>query len=426
MICQEHLPLLSDRVYSLKLSSYDHTPEQINQFLSYIPSFSQFIRLRSLSLSNISSYQTLIKVVHQCQQLSNLTHLKFHVHSLEKCQVDFQLILNKIWSLPKLRHCHFGIFTSGQQNYCTPTKISSTLESLSMIGYHLKWKQINQWFHFTPSLKYVSIFIISSDADDYLPVILPTLINLNIIISSMSDTSKMISFFQNIPNLRRLNLTLCSTLINGRQFEQIIRNYLPKLKVFELQMKDTLSRNENIEERMDELIDSFQSSFWVDEHRWFVRCVTNDNSIFLHTLSNSFHYSECKLPDFWRSTYPNDNQQSFYNEITSIYDDTFFDQTIPSGICIPNIDYLCIKLPINDQFYSIVSSLKRLYSLNVSFHTDAFQSQLQTLLDRAPHLHCLRIGQDESLPLQMSLFKYTNESVRQLDLRKFKYWFNEE
>jgi hypothetical protein len=40
------------------------------------------------------------------------------------------------------------------------------------------------------------------------------------------------------------------------------------------------------------------------------------------------------------------------------------------------------------------------------------------MLHRAPRLHCLRIGQDESLPLQMSLFKYTNESVHQLDLRE--------
>ena len=51
---------------------------------------------------------------------------------------------------------------------------------------------------------------------------------------------------------------------------------------------------------------------------------------------------------------------------------------------------------------------------------------MQTLLDRAPHLRTLSFNQDASLPLQMSLFKYTNASVRELNLRDCNYCFNEE
>jgi hypothetical protein len=66
--------------------------------------------------------------------------------------------------------------------------------------------------------------------------------------------------------------------------EQIIRNYLPKLKVLRLSIKSMLSSNENIEE-VDELINSFGSSFWIDEHKWFVRCFSSRTFINLYTLS---------------------------------------------------------------------------------------------------------------------------------------------
>ena len=111
--------------------------------------------------------------------------------------------------------------------------------------------------------------------------------------------------------------------------------------------------------------------------------------------------------------------------MTSIDDETFFDQPFPSDIRMPNINYLCIKFPINDKIWSIVSSLKRLDSLTVSSYTDTCQSQLQILLDQTSRLDYLHIHQDASLPLQMSLFKYTNASVRELDLQNYNHQFNE-
>jgi hypothetical protein len=67
--------------------------------------------------------------------------------------------------------------------------------------------------------------------------------------------------------------------------EQIIRNYLPKLKVLRLSMKSMLSSNKNIEEEVDEVINSFRSSFWIEEHKWFVRCFSLRTFINLYTLS---------------------------------------------------------------------------------------------------------------------------------------------
>ncbi|CAF3633147.1 unnamed protein product [Rotaria sp. Silwood1] len=48
------------------------------------------------------------------------------------------------------------------------------------------------------------------------------------------------------------------------------------------------------------------------------------------------------------------------------------------------------------------------------------------LLDYAPRLQSLSISRNQSLPLQISLFKYRNVSVRYLNLKNYNYQFNEE
>jgi len=426
MICQQHLPFIADRVYTLRLSDYEETPEQINLFFSYIPSFIQFIQLRSLTINIIQSYPTLIKIINECQYLYNLTHLTLGSHDLRNYQFDFQLIIDNIWSLPKLRYFHFDVLVLEEQNFCTPTKVSSTLEYVNMRGYSLKWNQMNRLSEYTPRLKKLSICIESSDNDDYIPSPIPTIIDLHITIFCASDASRMISFLQNISNVRCLNINLSSNLIDGYQWEEVIRNYLPKLKEFGLDINKTFPLDQNMQQQVDQLIDSFRSSFWVDEHQWFVRCLAVKTTIHLYTLCNSCHFRGREFPNLWRSTYPYDNQQRFYHNLTKICNETYFDQPIPSDIRLRNIKYLFIKLPIHRRFWSIVPSLKRLFLLNISFHADNFQNQLQELLDRAPHLYCLRISQNESLPLQVSLFNYKNESIRELNLRKCNYWFNEE
>ncbi|CAF4788650.1 unnamed protein product, partial [Rotaria sp. Silwood1] len=112
--------------------------------------------------------------------------------------------------------------------------------------------------------------------------------------------------------------------------------------------------------------------------------------------------------------------------MTSIVNETYFDQSIPPYIRLPNIEYLWIKLPINDRFWSIVPSLNRLKSLTVVSYIDTFQSQLKALLDRASCLRRLCIIQDASLHSQMLLFRCTNPSIRQLDLRDYNHYFNKE
>ncbi|CAF3352376.1 unnamed protein product [Rotaria sp. Silwood2] len=132
------------------------------------------------------------------------------------------------------------------------------------------------------------------DNNDYQSSPIPTLIELNICYYRTSDLSKMISFLKNVLNLRHLKITMAFNLINGYQWEQIIRSYLPKFKIFDLNMYDQFPDDQNIEERANELINSFQSSFWINEHKWFVRCFTCDKIIRLETSSIILYHFEKK------------------------------------------------------------------------------------------------------------------------------------
>jgi hypothetical protein len=232
--------------------------------------------------------------------------------------------------------------------------------------------QINQLFEYTPQLKYLSTFVIDLTKENYNGSPLPTLIQLKIYSICSSNIWKVIIFLQNIPNLRHLDIKIWFELIDGHQWEQIIENYLPQLKTFALTMRNKLSFDENIQKQADRLINSFRSSFWIDKHQWFVRCLTQNRTIYLHTLSKSSYYEAMPL-DSLRSTYPHDNQpHEFYDVKISIYNDTFFDHPTSSYVRLPNIEILHIKLPLNDQFWSICPNLNQLGSLTISCHADIY------------------------------------------------------
>jgi hypothetical protein len=121
IICQQNLPLLAESITALRLSDDDDTPDQINLFLSdYFPRY-QFIQLKSLSLYHLSSIEIIKKVALQFRHLPLLTHfslidchLKFHKKTLRN-------ILNRIWHLRKLAHCHLDLNLSRSSNFCTPS-----------------------------------------------------------------------------------------------------------------------------------------------------------------------------------------------------------------------------------------------------------------------------------------------------------------
>ena len=423
VICQNYLPSTADYITDLTFSNNEETPTQIQLFLSYGLSFTLFFQLRSLSLFCLCSYEILLKILEECHDLPNLSHLYLNYCYFQDSSAEFQSITNHIWSLSKLVHCTIGIGIRRNSFFSIPTKVSSSLVSLSIESVQIKLDQVNQLFEKTPNLRQLSVSIQSFINNNYIPTSLPNLLDLTINSLVTCSASRMSTWLQNTPNLHRLSVDLSSELVDGNQWKELIRNCLPKLQVFQFRMKTSLSLEQNIENRVVDLIDSFRSPFWIDEHQWFVRCLTRERTINLHSLSSCY---EEHLSDIYHSTCPYDDQENFYNSITTIASTTFTDESISSHIRLPNIQYLCVNLPINERFWSIFPTFNRLKSLKIQHHRNAFQPQVQALLNRAPYLNSLIIDQYDSTPLQISLFKYTNVSIRQLCLKNIKHYFNEE
>lgn len=71
-------------------------------------------------------------------------------------------------------------------------------------------------------------------------------------------------------------------------------------------MTQDFNTEKNTEEKVDILINSFRSSFWIHEHQWYVRCYTKGENLYLST-SFKLHNYESIYPKLFQSTYANDN-----------------------------------------------------------------------------------------------------------------------
>ena len=120
----------------------------------------------------------------------------------------------------------------------------------------------------------------------------------------------MTDLIQCMPNLCYLTLETMNICMNGHEWEKLIANYLPKLKIFRLKMTFNFSNNDNIFEQTDELVDSFRTSFWIEQHQWYVRCDCYYSSYSaigtLYTLPYTFN--ECSYLNslYSKSTKPDD------------------------------------------------------------------------------------------------------------------------
>ncbi|CAF3710044.1 unnamed protein product [Rotaria sp. Silwood1] len=254
---------------------------------------------------------------------------------------------------------------------------------------------------------------------------------------SRIDENKIIKFLQNMPNLYELIIDIScfnedhtNRISYGNQWEKIIRHYLPNLQIFRFRMKFNLIDEKNREQRIDELIDSFRSSFWLEEHKWFVRCHWNPNNtfspIYLYTLPYSFKHFRFNYSMKFKSTTPNDNNYMKYNYVDELdYDTSAVEQIVSSPIQFFNLQNLYVEFPINNHFWSFVPKLDRLTSMVIFMHYYYnIESQLQSLVNHTPCLHSLTFFSSSFMQMMPPL-NLRNKSIRRLILRVNNYYFND-
>jgi hypothetical protein len=234
----------------------------------------------------------------------------------------------------------------------------------------------------------------------------------------------MNNLLQTMSNLQELKINMPSTYIDGYEWETIIKNNLSHLIVFQFKMTISLSNQKNQEEKIDEILNSFRSEFWIKKHRWFIQChwILTDTSsvVYVYTLPYAFQNFLYSGNGQFQSTCPDDNQVWSFDRIHNLYYGYVPSQNVPlSYIHLNNVRYLDLTIPFDDSFWSIVSRLDRLNSLNIVLNSDMnsedVQLKLQILIDRSLHLYSLAFfswSNQNIFP-----FEIKNSSIRQLDLR---------
>ncbi|CAF1544109.1 unnamed protein product [Rotaria sordida] len=436
IITENYLRLISDKILSIHLSNDDDTPDLPYLFVSRGYTLNKFINLQSLSLYYIDCFDILNEIIVQCNHLTYLTDLKLIKCYFNSEENDFHCLINNIWNLPKLRKCLLDQINSRKIRLNELSMMSSSIEELSLERMICSLKDLSNLFEHSPCLGRLTVNNISCSKFEQLEIVIRSLTSLKTFFDSSIDS--MISLFKKLPNLSHLTLETVKINCNGCQWKQILVNYLGNLKVFRLKMNLNFSPHRNIEKQVNELIDSFRSSFWIEEHQWFVRCDWNPFNITNHAILYTlpYRFDKCFNFDsiFTKSTSPNDKHYWSYDRVQTLsYENSENDlskDSILFSARFPNLHHLKMSFPFQLDFNSCISSLNRLISLNATLrHTDSTFIQSQDLFYRSIHLYSFRLSYIKHIP--MELFRMKSRSIHRLDfLTKFKsnirYFNNEE
>jgi hypothetical protein len=301
--------------------------------------------------------------------------------------------------LPRLTHCHLDLNFLGSYYLIKPTLISSPIEYLSMKSIAYSSSSLVEILEHTPHLQHLCTTLQYKRALPQSFTVAPLVTRLKISIDY--PLSGLNYLFKMMPNLSHVALEIPYTsdhnYLNGDQWEQVIAKNLSNIKVFRFLVRFRFSEpTYNIEETIDKVLDTFRTPFWLNDHRWFVRCAWNPEvtgpTISLYTLPHSFDVSYALYPRIRsKSTCPTGQDDWTYNDVCQIISKNDVLDGVPSCILCPKIGYLKVVFPTHNNIWSFILTLDHLTSLKISLDNKTSLSQLQALLDRVPCLYSLSV-----------------------------------
>ena len=139
-------------------------------------------------------------------------------------------------------------------------------------------------------------------------------------------------------------------------------------------MNIKFSSSTKSESEADRLLDTFRTSYWLDEHQWFIRCDWQSDGTYstgiLYTLPYAFKQflhlsyrcskSTCRNNDEYRSFLKVENLR-YINGKNSLFDNSILFSYHWSNLC-----HLEMNFPVNGNFWSSISTLYHLRSLNAT------------------------------------------------------------
>lgn len=424
LMCRKYFPKLFHRIISLTLSNDLKTPYAIEQFFSYSFRLNSFTQLKSLSLYCMDSDELFEKILIDLPSLQHLTHFKLvDVEPKYSCREQFVHI---IWNLPKLIYLSLPSHTWYLGN-CFEDELTfcSSLKYLSTLSNEFNIKSTINLFICTPNLENLSIRICDGyNFDHTLTDLLPSLEILTINIDCTVPELKYI--LDNTPNLIYLKISSNSLKMNGYVWEDIFCNYLLKLKIFHLQIHNSIIANDNIVDIADELINTFRTSFWLDERQIYVRCIWEPEdklfpgyrNILLYTLPYVFDEFNHISTFYTKTTYPNETDYWTFDHIHSLFiNPCDHNKKIPNyPICFPKLYRLnFFNAPEPIDKYPLI--FDQLYKLEIFRIHPEIRSNLQILLNRSTRLDTIIFNTTDWL-----LFFLKIPSVRHIRIHTGDYY----
>ena len=424
LLCQKYLPLVPARILSLHLSNHEETPNLPKLFLSSTTiSIHQFIHLQSLSLSYIQSFDILDAVIRQCEQLIHFAHLYFIKCYFNYPEYEIQSLMNQIWKLPALTHCLFDQITSRKFRLTTLSTRSSSIKSLAFEKITCDFDDLLHLFKHTPHLQRLSLNLVYGFPNQHFHLPFDSIQSLKILYHGCRDS--LINLFENLPQLIHLTLETFDIYCDGFQWEDILLTSLVRLRRFQLKMNLNFPDYHQIDQQANDLLETFRTPFWIDQHQWFVRCDWDRNNVFrngiLYTLPYAFN--DCFYFDAMSSisTCPTTDDYWSYDHVRMLShgnpENDLGKELILFSARFGRIRHLKISFPFEENFWSCLSSFNYLTSINVTLlPTELAYVQLQNLLHRALHLYSLKLSYSADLPVEF--FAMTSPSIRRLNFLK--------
>ncbi|UJR24602.1 hypothetical protein I4U23_005977 [Adineta vaga] len=263
-----HLPQIINHIVSLRIGDEYETPglPYIFHFLGY--SLREFIHLQYLSLHDIE-LSIFIEYFNDISQLNNLISL-----TITNCNISFyetkeMNFFNQIWLLPKLKYFHINTDYLKYINNFQINHHSSTLEHIYIhTSCEFSYYNLINIIEYTSNLQYISMSIEALNKYEMLTFNLSSIINLKL--KYRGETNILKNLLQNTPNLQELHIRMMNTYLTGHEWKEIIKNYLPCLKILNFQICIRYLPNENVKIPYDEFLNTFRTSFWLDEHQWYI------------------------------------------------------------------------------------------------------------------------------------------------------------
>ncbi|CAF1017526.1 unnamed protein product [Didymodactylos carnosus] len=422
-VCQNIIPQ-----YIRSLSLYNrHSPITecsiiINQIPMFFSLFSvvELVNLCTLKLFDIKEHE--LKLI--SFDLYNLSYLLIELDSRRTTQQCFSetflflLLSNAIPTLRRLSFSANGTVIDFKQQVATTT---SNIEYLSMNNICID--HMEQLLKYVPRLKYFSYSIDTSYPEFYtitvnnLQSIVSNLVCLKLKFNFKLDFGYIETVLGEFPKLKYLTLevTTCmedKKLVDGNHWKQLIQRYLPLLTKFSFLFK--------IGTAIPVDIDTFRTSFWFDEHRWFVQYDHHINNMYSYVYTHPYINRQFDIEAISTCTTvrtaPLFLQRTMYNNVRQLsLTFTIFGETILSDRYYSNISTL--KISNEHKIYISFYKLRTLINLStiklLIFDNNKTQI-IYRLFKYLPNLNSLYLYDSHLIQITNIFDSYLNEKIQKI------------